>query len=169
MAAALGLVGRPVGAQENGRTTIAGGYGFLRDLGAGATPSVDYPRGWFVSGTSQLGLARLSAMGELDVNSRRNLAVETQRIQAYLGGARFRLITLWRVQASAHALVGVERFTEPGFSQSGVAFQPGAGVDVLLWRMLGARVQVDYRITHMGQDTFKEFRVGVGAMARLGK
>lgn len=168
LAAILLVVARPVAARQAGRTTIAGGYGFLRDLGEGATPSVDYPAGWFLSGTYQVGLARLSAMAELDVNSRRNFAIETQRLRAYLGGARVRLVTLWRITAFAHALVGVERFSEPGFSDSGVAFQPGASVDVRVWRSLGARAQADYRVTRVSPSTFKDFRVGLGAVLSLG-
>jgi hypothetical protein len=166
-AVVLALAARPASAQSSA-TTAAGGYSYLRDLGAGATPSTDYASGWFVAVTRQIGFRRLALMGEIGANSRENLAIEVQRLTAFLGGARVSLVRISRLETYAVALVGVERFSEPGFSESSLAFQPGAGVDVPIWKALGARAEADYRIARKDGITFKEVRIITGTIIRFG-
>jgi hypothetical protein len=163
----MALAARPAHAQSS-TTLVAGGYSYLRDLGAGATPSTDYPSGWFVAVSRQIGFHRLALMGEIGGNSRENLAIEVQRLTAFLGGARVSLAHISRLETYAAALVGVERFSEPGFSEWSLAFQPGAGVDLPIWKALGARAGADYRIARKDGVTFKEFRIITGATIRFG-
>jgi hypothetical protein len=147
--------------------TVAGGYSFLRELGTAATPATNYPNGWFAAVTVPLGRLPLAVSGEINVNSRTNI-IETQRLQAFLGGVHVPFMSAGKLLAFGRALVGVERFSEPGFSESGFAFQPGAGIDLGVTRTLGARVEVDYRIVSQEQVTFKEVRVITGVVIRLG-
>ena len=145
-------------------TTLAGGHSFLRDLGSAGTPATDYPSGAFATVTRQVGPRRLSIVGDLGMNSRENGAIEVVRLRSFLAGARFDVRSLWKACLFGQALVGVERFSEPGFAESGTAFQPGAGIDLGLWRGLGVRGQTDYRIVRSEGTTFRSLRVNVGAM-----
>ena len=163
--AAIATFARPALARQ-AVATVAGGYSFLREQGTAATPATDYPNGWFAAVTTSLGGLPVAATGEISVNARTNI-IETQRLQAFLGGVHVPITTVWKMAVFGRALLGVERFSEPGFSESGFAFQPGAGVDIGLSR-IGARFEVDYRIVSQEHVTFKEVRVVVGAVARFG-
>ncbi len=88
-------------------------------------------------------------------------------MKAYLFGARYDVKRVRRLAAFGQVLFGPEEFTEPGFSERGFAFQPGGGVDVSLWKGLGARAEVDYRVTKFDQATFKGWRVVAGAFVGL--
>jgi len=147
--------------------TVAGGYSYLRELGTGATPTTTYPNGWFATLTARLGRFPVAAAGEINVSSRKNV-VDVQRLQAFLGGVQVRVVRAWRMGVFANALVGTERFSEPGFSETGFAFQPGAGVDVGIARSMALRVQVDYRLVNQAHVTFKEVRTSVGAAVGFG-
>ena len=147
---------------------VAGGYSVLTELGKGPTSSTTYPTGWFITAGRPVGWPWLVWSGEISVNARTNLAIERQRLVAFLGGAHVPLIHAGRLRAYASALAGVERFSEPGFNESGFAFQPGAGLDIRLWQALGARVQADYRIAWQDTGTYKDVRVIAGAAIRLG-
>jgi hypothetical protein len=65
-------------------------------------------------------------------------------------------------------LGGVERFSEPGFVESGPALQIGAGLDVSIGSRLGVRVQGDWRLSQQNDTTYKEVRAAVGLTFRLG-
>lgn len=143
--------------------TIAGGYSFLRDLGSGGTPSTDYPTGAFAAVTRQFGPRRMALVGDVSMHARENRAIEVIRLRALLGGARVDVLSIWNARLFAQALAGIERFSEPGFSETGTAFQPGAGIDLAIWRRLGARVQADYRIVRAEGTTFRSLRVNAGA------
>jgi hypothetical protein len=147
---------------------VAGGYSYLSELASGATPATGYPRGWVVAAGRPVGWRWLVAVGEMGVNARTNLAIETQQVFSVLGGAHFVVWRRGRLDLRASALAGMERFSEPGYSESGFAFQPGAGLDVRLWRALGARVSTDYRIARLDGATFKNVRVNLGAVIGLG-
>ena len=145
-------------------TTIAGGYSALRDLGNAGTPATDYLSGAFATITRQLGPKRLSIVGDVGMNSRENGAIEVVRLRSFLAGGRFDVLRLWKARVFGQALAGVERFSEPGFSESGTAFQPGAGIDLHVWRGLGVRTQAGYRIVRAEKTTFRSARVNVGAV-----
>lgn len=162
---ALSLVNAtPAGAQVRPKTTVAGGYSFLRDLGTTGTAATNYPSGAFATVTRQLGLERLSVVGDIGMNSRENRAIEVVRLRSFLLGGRFDVLSIWRARVFGQALVGLERFSEPGFSESGTAFEPGAGIDISLWRRLGVRAATDYRIVRSEGTTFKSIRVNIGTV-----
>ena len=146
--------------------TVAGGYSVLRDLGAGATPSADYTRGWFASFTTPLAGARWLATGEVSRQSRSNLGVETQRATAILAGVHVPVITRGRLVVFGRGLVGVERFAEPGFTEWNLAVQPGAGIDVPVAGPLAARLGADYRLVKARDVTIREIQISAGI--RLG-
>lgn len=162
-----GAAVRPASAQGEPRTTVAGGYTYLREQGPGGFEAVNYPVGWVVTGSQRLGSGRLSGVGEFGISSRENSVDETQRLVAILGGARFGLLASARMLVFAQALVGVERFSEPGLTESGLAIQPGAGLDWTMWSRYFLRVQGDYRVARQTGGTFKELRAFVGAGVRI--
>jgi hypothetical protein len=168
--ASIALTAPPASAQTSSaaQADLFGGFGTLRELGTADVPATTYDRGWAVSGAVPVWWSRLSAVGEASGHWRRNIVDETQRLLAVLGGARVRLLHASRTTLFGQALVGIERFSEPGFEQNGFAFQPGAGVDVRLWKSLGVRAQLDYRSVHQGGDAYNEVRVTVGALLYLG-
>ncbi|MEO7192179.1 MAG: outer membrane beta-barrel protein [Vicinamibacterales bacterium] len=176
-AALLGaLVASPSMAQQPGAphaghatADLAGGYSFLRELPQDNGDPRDYQNGWFVSGARQLFTPHLMVVGEVGGNSRANLVKETQRLLGVLGGVRYRITRGARLVTFVQGLVGQERFSEPGFSQSGVAFQPGAGVDMRVAGPLGVRVQMDYRLAHEDDITFKELRIAAGGVVWFGR
>ena len=165
--ALLVLMARPAGAQQpspaagapRGFTELSGGYAYLRE----EPDSNTYSKGWLVSGAGRL-LGRWMAVGEVGGNYRKNAAEETQRLHAFLGGVRYRIGGGSRMGTFVQGLAGVERFTEPGLTQSGFAFQPGGGLDLRLAGSFGARVQADYRIAKQDEFTFKEARISVSAV-----
>lgn len=158
----------PAVAQASPPKTIAGGYSVLRELDTPGATANDYTKGWFVSVGHPFALQRLSLVGEIGGNYRRNLLKEVQRLHAFLGGARFTVARSSRLTIFAQGLVGIERFAEPGFNESGIAVQPGGGVDLSLFKSVGVRVQGDYRIARQGDTNFKEARVVVGAVLAVG-
>ena len=108
-------------------------------------------------------------VGEVGGNYRKNLVDETQRLHAFLGGLRYRIAGGSRAGAFVQGLAGIERFTEPGLTQTAFAFQPGGGIDLRLVRSVGVRAQVDYRIAKHDDTTFKESRISVAAVWWMGR
>jgi hypothetical protein len=159
------LVGlTPVQAAAQARATAAGGYSYLHELGEGGQ---DYATGWFASFAQQIGSSRLSIAGEINQNSRKNTVDETQRLLGLLGGVRIQIAEMGRLRIFADGLLGMERFTEPGFDESGFAWQTGGGIDFRFWRQLGVRVQTDFRFAYEEDTTFKEFILNSGAVLRF--
>lgn len=162
-----GLAATSADAQVNATPDVSVGYGILRDVTSDESITDPYP-GWAVSGSYPFGWRRLSLAGEISSHTRDNVVDETQRISAFLGGARIALTRSSRFATFAQLLAGVERFSEPGFDESGAAVEPGAGLDVRLWSRLGARVQAGLRFANQGDTTYREARVLVGAVFDLG-
>jgi len=146
---------------------VAGSYGYLHESGVGGGPSTTYAKGWFVAVDRRIG-GRFRAIGEIGGSYHDNAAVETQSLYAYLGGIRVNLLRLGRAHVFVHVLAGVERFSEPGFSEHGFAFQPGGGVDVAITQRVGVRVQGDYRAAHQEGVTINEARFGIGVVFGFG-
>jgi hypothetical protein len=150
------------------KTEVSGGYAFLRETPPGGE-SLTYPRGWMIAGGHQLFFRRLLVVGEAGFSSRANIVDETQRVRAILAGARVRITRTQRLATFGQLLVGSHRFSEPGFVESGLAVQPGVGLDLGLTPRLGLRAQVDYRLAREGDFTFKQLRAGLGAVVGFDK
>jgi hypothetical protein len=161
-------VAAPVQAQTSStrKGDVSGGYSSLTDITTSDSSSNRYA-GWLVSASWPILGPKFRVTGEVDSNWRKNVVDETQRLTGFLGGLRFSLTQSNRLTTFAHAQVGVERFSEPGFTESGVAYQPGAGVDVHLTPSLGVRAQIDMRFSTQGDARYREVRVAVGAVLRL--
>jgi hypothetical protein len=165
----LAATAAPASAQQEPPTSIAGAYTVVREQGPGGFEAATYPVGWLVTGSHRIGIGRLSAVGELAVNRRENFLGETQQLVGILGGASYPLLSSPRMTIFAQALVGLERFSEPGFTESGLAIQPGVGLDWSLGARLFMRAGADYRLARQTGGTFKELRGIVGAGVRLGR
>jgi len=168
VAALLGTAVRPAFAQDEPRMTLAGGYSFVREQGPGGFEPATYPTGWMVAGSHRIGSGRLAAIGEFGLNGRDNVVGERQRLVGMFGGAKMGMLRSARMALFAQALVGVERFSEPGFVESGLAIQPGAGVDWALGARYFLRVQGDYRVSWQTGGRFNNVRVAVGGGVRIG-
>jgi hypothetical protein len=155
---------RPAVAQDSTPVTVSFGYTSLREKGPGDFPASVYSKGWALSGAYPVGLDRLLVVGEIGRNERVNIVDETQELTARFVGARYLLSRSSRLTTFAQALFGVERFTEPGFEESGFAFQPGGGVDFLIGAGAGVRAQGDFRMSKQGEATFKDWRFFVGGV-----
>jgi hypothetical protein len=147
---------------------IAGSYGYLYEHGVGGGPSATYPKGWFVTFDQRL-TGRFAAVGEVGGSYRSNAGIETQSLYGFFGGARVRLFRLGMVRVFAQGLAGVERFSEPGFSEHGFAVQPGGGADIPLTHRLDVRVQGDYRAAHQEGVWIHEGRFGIGLSIGFGQ
>jgi opacity protein-like surface antigen len=157
----IGGVSVPAFAQDAPRGTVAGGYTYLREQGPGGFDPETYPSGWAAAVTFRVA-GRLSAVGEIGVSSRTNVGDEHIHLLGAFGGARFDILRAGRTQVFVQGLVGTERFSEPGFSESGLAFQLGAGADIPVWTSWFARVQADYRRANQTAGSFNELRLFVG-------
>jgi hypothetical protein len=155
--AAIGLAAAPAAAQIRSPANVSAGYSALREVGAS---DAVYGVGWAVSfaTTPPGGFGWAAEGGE---NYRRPAGV-TQRLLAVLGGARFTLPTTGRLVPFVQGLAGLERYSEPGFSENGFAAQPGGGVDIFMTRAAAIRAQVDYRWVRTDQRTFNEVRFVAG-------
>ncbi len=160
------VMARPAAAQAAAGVPadVFAGFSTLRELGTDDAPATAYDRGWVVSASAPVWWRRLSVTGEASGHSRANIVGETQRLLALLGGARVSLFRASRLGIFGQALAGVERFSEPGFEESGFAFQPGAGVDLHLWKAVAVRGQVDYRTARQNGATYREVRLAAGAV-----
>jgi len=159
----------PAAAQGPPATTISGGYGWLRESGIGGSPSVTYNKGWLVSVAQRISTGRIAIAGEVGGQYRTTSAIETHSLYGFLGGLRVELTRGSRLSTFAQVLAGVERFSSPGFSEAGFAFQPGAGLDFAFHKRVALRVQGDFRVAHEEGVTFKEARVAVGIVVGLGR
>jgi hypothetical protein len=163
-----GLFPATASGQTGSAADISLGYSVLRDVTSDES-GTDLYTGWVTSAAVPFWWTRLSIVGEAGSNARTNVVAETERLTAFLGGARIGITTGSRLKTWGQALVGFERFSEPGFSESGLAVQPGAGVDVRLVSAVGARVQADYRFAKQTGATYRELRVAVSAVFQIGR
>jgi len=150
-------------AQTEPRASVAGGYVYAYQPGSGEIEGTPYAAGWLATAAVRLGSSRFSAAGEFGLSWRRNAFDETQQLTTVLGGARVALARSTRLTLFAQALAGLERFSEPGLAESGVAVQPGIGVDIHMSPRVFIRAQGDYRWSHPNGATFHTVR-GVAAI-----
>jgi hypothetical protein len=163
----LGL-GRSAAAQQPGMTgravaDLSGGYAWLHEKPPSDAESETYPTGWVASGAFRFA-GSMMVVGEVGGNYRTNAADESAHLHAFLGGVRFGIGRWEHAAVFVQGLAGMERFTEPGLTQSGFAVQFGGGVDLKLKGALGARTQIDYRVADEDGYTFKETRFSFGAV-----
>lgn len=161
------VVSLPAAAQETRSVTVAAGVTTFREQPPGDFPAETYDTGWAVavSGTFWKGLGGVFDFG---ANKKTNIVGEQQELEYFLFGPRYDITSSRWLRTFGQVLFGRETFTEPGFSEQGFAIQPGGGVDVYAWRGIGARVQVDYRITDYDEARFKDWRVFFGGVFAYG-
>jgi len=146
-------------AQSEPRCSVAGGYVFLQEWSAGDLETPRFPAGWLGTAAYRLGSGRWSAVGEFGVSSARTSSDETRQLMGAFGGARLAVYSRKRLTLFAQALAGLERFSEPGLVESGIAVQPGGGLDVRLSSRVFLRGQGDYRWSQPNGATFHAYRV----------
>jgi hypothetical protein len=167
IAIACAMVASTACAQTEPRVSIAGTYVFLQQQTSSQIDASAYTFGWMAAAASRIS-GRWSGAGEFGISYKSNDAAETQLLMGALGGARFALLRAAHVTVFAQGLAGLERFSEPGLSESGLAVQPGGGVDIYLSSRVFIRAQADYRWSQANDTTFHAYRVvaGVGVAVR---
>jgi len=159
ISAAAILTGAASSASAQTHGTIAGGYAFLHEFpSSNGIGGVEYPVGWLADITVRPGTSLVSLVGEIGGDYRKPAGVNLT-LHGFLAGARFSSRPFGGVVPYGQALVGVERYGEPGFSESGFAIQPGGGVECPISPRFSARGQIDFRFVNEQSQTFKELRV----------
>lgn len=141
---------RSASAQGAPAGEVAGGYVFVRDFQI----DTNFPLGWFASAGVNLGDG-FAVIGEVSGSYATIDLFGTDvdaNVHTFMGGARF-VRRMDRITPFAQVLVGLARASGPGDSLvhqirdvvTGLAIQPGGGVDVRLSERLSARVAADYR------------------------
>jgi hypothetical protein len=152
----------PAFAQQSVPITVSAGSTLFREQPPGNFDATTYDPGWSISASYPVLLRRLSAVVDIGRNTHVNIVEEKQEVFSILAGARYAFVDSPRLTVFAQAVVGRERFTEPGLEETATAFQPGGGVDVYVWRGLGVRAEADYRFSRYGDATFKDVRAVAG-------
>jgi opacity protein-like surface antigen len=157
----------PASAQESGTppvpvVEVSGGYTFMRDLGDNSIDGINFPAGWYASTTVNLN-RWFGLVGEVTGSYKSNLDLGIEELNmstnasehTFMGGPRFaakagRLMPFGQFLAgAAHLRATVDMPMDIpghfGVSDTQFAFQPGAGVNVLLTDNLGLHVAGDYR------------------------
>jgi hypothetical protein len=154
----------PIGVRAQSSASVGVGYSFLHELeGSQGTGGVSYPAGWLADVAIAPRASSLSLVGEVGGVYRKPAGV-LQNLYGFLGGVRFSFRRSTGLVPFGQVLAGLERYSEPGFVESGFAIQTGGGVELPISAGLTARAQVDFRVAHEQGQTFKEFRIG-GAVA----
>jgi hypothetical protein len=165
MPAAAQTSARPAApAPSTPRMDISAGYSYLHEQGTGGLPANNYDKGWVAAVSCRVAGVRI--VGEIGGSYLYDAYGDRESLYGFLGGVRVGLIKVSRFSGFAQALVGMERFSAPGFSERNLAFQPGAGIDLPLTRKIGLRVQGDYRLVPSTAEvtTFKEVRLTAGVV-----
>ena len=168
VAAGFAVLPRDAQAQSEPRGSIAGAYVYLDQTATGDLGPPAYTLGWIATGAFRIG-GRWSGVGEFGISAQTNDFDERLQLMAVLGGARVTLYRSTRVALFAQALAGLERFSEPGLTESGPAVQPGAGLDFHLSSRVFLRAQGDYRWSQLNGATYQTWRAVAGVGVIVGK
>jgi hypothetical protein len=160
------IAGTSSSASAQTQGTFGAGYAFLHEFESSpGIGGVAYPGGWIADIAVQPGRSPLSLVGEVGGDYRKPAGVYLT-LHGFLGGARFSSRPMGGFVAYGQALIGVERYGEPGFSENGFAFQPGGGVAYPISPRVSLRGQLDFRLVKEQGETFKELRFA--ALAAFG-
>ena len=157
----------PAVAQAQSTVNVAVGYSMLHELESGlGTGGATYPTGWIAEIAGKRDRSMLTFVGEVGGDYRRSAGV-LQQLHAFLGGVRVSSAAALGIVPFAQMLVGLEQYSEPGFSERGLALQPGGGVQISITHNVAARAQLDFRVAREQGETFKELRVVGGVVFSL--
>jgi hypothetical protein len=164
----------PAFAQDEVRGDFSVGYSVMRDSDLSAT----FPAGFLFAITGDVN-KNIRIIGEFGGNykvmdvpgARVRLGVTT-----YQGGIRFLPVGDTTIRPFVQFLAGGARLTGTVLgvfgandAASGLAIQPGGGVEWRLSRLLDARTQVDYRSVRSNGETTGEYRVAFSVAIPFGR
>ena len=156
-------------AQDQPRGDVAVSYSILNDTEVDET----FKWGWVGAATVHA-TDWLAIVGEVGGNYRTFDAFGEEldlSVHSFLGGARFGS-PLGGVTPFGQILFGSARASASvlgeSASESGFAFQPGAGLDIALGRRAALRVQGDYRSISSDGETTGQIRFAVGVAFGFG-
>jgi opacity protein-like surface antigen len=160
-------VAAPASAQEQ-KGDVAFGYSLIHDSELEET----FPMGWAFAANGNLN-DMFSVVGEIGGNYKTVDVFGTDfsfRVHSFMGGMRFRN-DQGKAVPFAQVVLGLARlnasFLGESESSNEFAIQPGGGVDFRVTDRFAVRVQGDYRII-TGEDSWNEFRFGVGGVLGFG-
>jgi hypothetical protein len=135
--------------------TVGAGLSFLHDDGDTATGvTVDYSTAKPATDKATWGL-----VGDFGLNH-----FNGGTVTSYLGGVRVVIPGSAKVKPFAQFVIGAEHCC----GVTDLAYQPGAGVDVVISPTLNFRAQVDFRSVRDNGDTFNEQRYTFGVSMPVG-
>lgn len=172
----------PLYAQGTPRFELSGGYSFMRD----ADRAEDFPTGWFAS---TMGSINDWAGIAVEIGGNNRLCSKCQRgpfasqtflgtdlhlkVYTYMAGPRFASHAISAVTPFAqflfggsHASGGIEF---DGALNSGLTYQPGAGIEINVTPKVGVQFEGDYRIIRTKGRDNKESRLLAGVVIRTGQ
>jgi hypothetical protein len=149
---------------------VAGGYAILHDNSV----SQNFPTGWFLSASGNISQV-LGIVGELSGAYKTASLLGTDvnlSMHSFMAGPKF-ASRQGQVTPFAQLLVGAARASGGilgvSVSETDLAVQPGAGIDVNLGPNLGFRLGANYRIIKATDSSVKEFQFVAGIVYRNGR
>ena len=141
---------------ESYNSEISFGYTVLRDIGL--TSSV----GTTIDFGKKLGSGPVSIVGELAFNKFGGDYDETYK--QFGGGLRFGKVTGGKTRVFAQMMIAGQR----SLGTTGIAYQPGVGVNVRMGSGVDLKLQTDFPIVRWKGETYKQFRFNIGLGIPLG-
>jgi hypothetical protein len=145
---------------------MAAGYSFLRITEG---DGLNMPAGWWFSLAGHTG-SWASIVGEVAGNYKSESG-DTLKLHTFMGGARVNSTRSGAVIVFGQFLVGGMNFSN-GDSETHLAIEPGAGIDVPLGDRIAVRAQVGFPMAFMSifdnRETFNTVRVSGGLSFQLG-
>ena len=181
--ACLFLLGAaPLYAQGTPRAELSGGYSFMHDTDRGE----DFSKGWYASAVGNIN-SWIGVATEIGGNYRTCAKCERGpftsqtfrgtdlhlKVYTYMAGPRFASHAISAVTPFAqflfggsHASGGIEF---DGALNSGLTYQPGAGIEINITPKVGVQLEGDYRLIRTKGRDNKESRVIAGVVFRSGQ
>jgi hypothetical protein len=147
-----------------------GGYSFFRDQ----SDSVSFPGGWAISAGRQWTDA-IDLVGEISGSHRSDAifgaAPATSNVYTFAAGPKYARQTSG-VNSFGQVLIGLSRTTATALgvsnSSTGLALQPGVGVDIAVAKSIAVRVRGDLAVLRSGGVWIGGFRFSTGLMLVTG-
>jgi opacity protein-like surface antigen len=169
----------PLYAADTPKFELSGGYSFMHDTDR----AEDFPTGWYASAVGNvnnwIGVAlEIGGNSRLCSNCQRGpFTSETFRgtdlhlkVYTYMAGPRFASHAIPAVTPFAQFLFGGSHasggFQFDGALNTGLTYQPGAGIEINVTPRVGVMIEGDYRVIRTSGHDNKESRILAGVVIR---
>ena len=181
--ACLFLLGAaPLYAQGTPRAELSGGYSFMHDADRGE----DFSKGWYASAVGNIN-SWIGVATEIGGNYRTCAKCERGpftsqtfrgtdlhlKVYTYMAGPRFASHAISAVTPFAQFLFGGSHasggFQFDGALNTGLTYQPGAGIEINVTPKVGVQLEGDYRLIRTKGRDNKQSRFLAGVVVRSGQ